>query len=212
MLKSPTSTSNGEYIFTADGFSGNIPVWLKLLAPFKGRANLRFLEIGSFEGRSAVWLLDSILTHESSHLTCIDTFERGVETPTAERSPALENFKHNIRGFGRRVDYFVGESRDVLRDLPFKDYFDFIYLNGDHKASSVLEDAILAFRMLKPRGVLVFDDYCWRLMHRDIDRPKLAIDVFTRIFSDDLDVVFAGAQIAVIKRPKMAHTISGKQS
>ena len=210
MLKSPTNTSNDEYIFTADGFSGNIPVWLKLLAPLKGRANLRFLEIGSYEGRASVWLLNNVLTHETAHLTCIDTFEGAVEASTQERSHILESFKHNIRGFGRRVDYFVGESRDVLRDLPFKDHFAFIYLNGDHKASSVLEDAILAFRMLKPRGVLVFDDYCWRLMHRDIDRPKLAIDVFTHIFSDDLDVVFAGAQIAVIKRPTRPTTISNR--
>ena len=208
MFKSTIDNTSNEYLFTTDGFTGNIPVWLKLLAPFKGRANLRFLETGSFEGRSAVWLLENVLTDETSHLTCVDTFNDHVEASTHEHTFILENFKHNIRRFGRRVDYFVGESRDVLRDLPFKDHFDFIYINGDHKASSVLEDAILAFRMLKPRGVLVFDDYCWGHMHRDIDRPKIAIDVFTHIFSDELDVVFAGSQIALIKRPKMPNTIT----
>jgi predicted O-methyltransferase YrrM len=199
MNKPAASPLADEYLFTTDWFTKNIPVWLKLLAHFRGRANLRFLEVGSFEGRSAVWLLENVLTHESSHLICIDTFEGSVENPEHERVNMLENFKHNIRNFGRKVDYFVGESRNVLRDLPFKDHFDFMYIDGDHKASSVLEDAILAFRMLKPGGLLVFDDYTWRLMPRDVDRPKLAIDTFTYIFADELDVVYTGPQVAVVK-------------
>ncbi len=202
MIKPAATPANDTYIFTTDRFTKNIPVWTKLLAHFRGKPNLRFLEIGSFEGQSAVWLLENVLTHESSHLTCVDTFESSVENPEHKSARVLENFKHNICFFGRRADYFVGESRVVLRDLPFKDHFDFMYIDGDHKASSVLEDAILAFRMLRPGGLLVFDDYTWRLMPRDIDRPKLAIDIFTHIFSDELDVVYTGPQVAVVKHSK----------
>lgn len=68
-----------NYIFTSDWFSTNIPLWKKLLQNYKDKPNLKFLEIGSYEGRSAVWLMENILTQENCTLTCIDTFEGSAE-------------------------------------------------------------------------------------------------------------------------------------
>ena len=51
-----------KYIFTVDWFSHNIPSWDIYLNNFKNKPNLNFLEIGSFQGRSTVWLLENILT------------------------------------------------------------------------------------------------------------------------------------------------------
>ena len=59
-----------QEIYTYDWFSQHVPYWNRLLEPLKGQPDLRFLEIGSFEGRSACWLLRNILTHETSMLTC----------------------------------------------------------------------------------------------------------------------------------------------
>ena len=61
--------------FTHDWFSHNIPNWALWLADFKYKPGLRGLEIGSLEGRSAVWLLKNILTHETSSLDCCDLCE-----------------------------------------------------------------------------------------------------------------------------------------
>ncbi len=57
--------------FTADWFSSHIPHWERLLRPLAGQP-IQALEIGSYEGRSAVWLLQEILTHPESRLTCVD--------------------------------------------------------------------------------------------------------------------------------------------
>ena len=38
------------YKFTKDWFSGNIPLWTEVLAPFKGKPNIHYLEIGVFGG------------------------------------------------------------------------------------------------------------------------------------------------------------------
>ena len=61
--------------FTSDWFSEHIPLWESQLFRLKGEANLSFLEIGAFEGRATLWLLNNILTHSSSGITCIDPFE-----------------------------------------------------------------------------------------------------------------------------------------
>lgn len=191
-----------KYIFTDDRFTGNIPVWMKLLGHLRARPNLKFLEIGSFQGRSAVWLLDNVLTHETSHLTCVDTFEGAVENTAAQKIKNLDLFKYNVREFGSRVEWIAGASQTVLRSLPCAPLYDFIYIDGDHKASSVMQDAVLALPLLKPGGMMVFDDYLWRHEPRDIDRPKVAIDCFVHIFADEVDVIYAGPQVVVCKRAK----------
>ena len=37
--------------------------------------------------------------------------------------------------------------------------FDLIYIDASHYAPDVLSDAVLAFKLLKPGGILIFDDY-----------------------------------------------------
>ena len=41
-------------------------------APYRGRPGLRYLEVGVFEGRSLLWMIDQVLTHPSSQATGID--------------------------------------------------------------------------------------------------------------------------------------------
>ena len=36
--------------------------------------------------------------------------------------------------------------------------YDIIYIDGSHEARDVLEDAVLAYRLLKIGGLLIFDD------------------------------------------------------
>lgn len=50
-----------------------------MLAEYKDKDNLMFLEIGSFTGDSAVYMLENILTSESSRLFCIDTWAGSLE-------------------------------------------------------------------------------------------------------------------------------------
>src|SRR5947209_18253353 len=71
----PEYLSEGAYKFTYDFFSDNIGQWQKDLGRFAGCPDLAFLEIGSFEGKSTCWLLQNILTHETSRITCVDVFQ-----------------------------------------------------------------------------------------------------------------------------------------
>ena len=59
--------------YPEDYVSREVLHWERALAGFKGK-RVRALEIGSFEGRSAVWFLENVLTHEESTIVCIDSF------------------------------------------------------------------------------------------------------------------------------------------
>ena len=63
-----------RYRFTFDWVSPHAEEWKNDLAYLAGRPNIRGLEIGCFEGQSACWWLDNILTDTTSRLTCVDPF------------------------------------------------------------------------------------------------------------------------------------------
>jgi predicted O-methyltransferase YrrM len=72
---SPDATSSGlsfpetERWKTWEG--GREKLFERLLAPYRGQP-AKFLEIGSYEGASAIWMLKNILTHPDARITCVD--------------------------------------------------------------------------------------------------------------------------------------------
>ena len=195
-----------DYKFTVDFFSYNIDMWKLNLARFHNRPNLHFLEVGSFEGLSACWLLNNVLTSDSNKLTCIDTFDfagqgsyylrgLGSETMTIE-----ELFDYNIKltGSAHKVRKIVGQSRDVLRTLSPSEY-DYIYIDGSHLAADVLEDAVLSWPLLKKGGVLTFDDYQWEGDPNPLNCPRIAIDAFLIVFKTRYKLIHKSYQVSVEK-------------
>jgi predicted O-methyltransferase YrrM len=195
--------SEPNYIFTVDWFSANIHCWTHYLKEFKGKPNLRFLEIGSYQGRSTVWLLENILTDDSSIITCIDTFEGSAEHHECnECKKDLKNlfdiFSHNISAFSNKVNIIRDKSQVALKRIT--EEYDFIYVDGDHKASAVIEDAILSFHLLKNGGMMIFDDYEWSCSKTLIDDPKPAIDAFMLIYADKIKVLLVNPHQVIIQK------------
>lgn len=199
-----------DYKFTQDWFSHNIPVWeqLKGLLPERTEEGRNFLEIGSFEGRSAVWLVENMM-QDGDHLDCIDTWEGSEEHINGELRGAEERFRHNaelVMGkFGRKrfilpwktdsliyLGAVIGEGIQRPRD--------FIYIDGSHTAKDVLTDACMAWPLLKQGGLMVFDDYLWGESRDILHRPRLAVDFFVNIFAESLDIVHIGHQFVVRKK------------
>ncbi|SRR6266568_2152050 len=180
-----------DYVFHYDWVTNVAPVWKKHLSHVAGLPGLRFLEIGSYEGRSAVWFLENILTHPSSTIVCIDKFFDGA-APEIEQS-----FHYNIQETGKSNQVFFqkGLSRDIL---PFhiRDSFDCIYIDGSHAGREVIEDAVFSFLLLKEEGTLIFDDYKWDLAE---DTPRLAINSFLKIYRGKYFLLHKGYQVLVRK-------------
>jgi predicted O-methyltransferase YrrM len=181
------------YDFTADVFtgSGRLESWQKYLMPFAGRPT-NYLEVGIYEGRSMMWMLDNALRHPDSRAT-------GVDISIQERY--LQNLRRS--GSCPKVRSLEGRSQEVLRTLP-KDSYDVIYVDGSHVTQDVLIDAVLAFDLLKPGGLLIFDDYApvLRFWPNDI-RPKQAIDAFVAGYRQHLEPVHQGMQLMLRKRTQL---------
>lgn len=193
------------YIYQSDWFSGQIPLWEQYLAEFKGKDALSFLEIGSFEGRSAVWLLTHILTANNARLTCIDTFEGSRENQSKagiDLSQIEMNFDKNIKltGVAHKVHKIKDTSASAFRKLTL-DSYDCIYIDGSHTAPDVLSDAVMYFHLLKKGGVMIFDDYIWdEPGMKDLDTPQPAIDAFLMIYADKAEVLYKGIQVIIRKK------------
>lgn len=195
------------YRFTHDYFSQHIEQWTKDQARFAGLPNLDFLEIGSFEGRSACWLLQNILTHDSSRITCVDLFGQGPSQGVYETAGLDSNlmstedrFDYNIRqtGASHRMEKLKGNSHELLRSLSHSQY-DFIYIDASHLAKDVLEDAVLAWPLLKTGGVLTFDDYQWRDEPDPLRCPQIGIDAFLQVYEGHYRMIHKGYQVTLEK-------------
>jgi len=192
------------YQFTKDWFSHNLAVWQHVLNPLAHAPDLHVLEVGCWEGRATCWLLDNILTHPSSRITCIDTFEGSVEHQGLGREvigPVQARFELNVARTGAddKVTQRVGRSQDVLRTLPSHTY-NLFYIDGSHDAPDVLADAVLGWGLVKPKGLIVIDDYEWTEFPSDsTQHPRLAIDAFMSVFRDRLHVVHKGYQVILEK-------------
>ncbi len=164
-----------SYEFGEDWFTVCRPNFERHVLPLAGKP-VRLLEIGSFEGRSATWLIDNVMSRPEARLDCVD--------------PVIQDrLRRNVERTGRaaQVAFHQGPSRDVLRTLPL-DAFDFIYVDGSHGTVAVLEDAVAAFQLAKPGGIIAFDDYLWNACW-DVrsptkhGSPKPAIDVFLALYA-----------------------------
>jgi predicted O-methyltransferase YrrM len=182
------SSATEPYQFTVDWFTPNIQSFQRHLSGLKGKP-CSILEIGCYEGRSSVWMLENIATTEDSRLLCLDYAEQPVFWSNIE----LAN--------GRaRTTLQLGLTRETLRGLPFGAY-DFIYVDGSHGTIDVMEDAVLSFRLAKPGGIIAFDDYLWNdPKYNQQGTPKPAVDAFLAIYSAKLEILESGNQVWLCKR------------
>jgi SAM-dependent methyltransferase len=179
------------YRFTQDWFHFHEDHWLHHFGHLAGCANLRFLEIGSFEGRSARWMLRNLLTGAGSHLICVDPF---VGYPDQER-----NFDHNmaLAQAATKVLKLRGKSGEVLPILP-QSAFDLIYIDGSHAGLDVIQDAAESWRLVKPGGIVVFDDYENAVFPDSFSLAgKPAIDAFLDMIDGRYELLFKDWQVAI---------------
>lgn len=181
------------YEFTVDWFSQNIPTWEKLFEAFKPK---RVLEIGAYEGRATCWMLERGVTR----IHVIDTWEGGQEHSDVDMREVERRFIHNVKiakqlpGEVKESFVYRGASDAILRreyDPAKCAAFDLIYIDGSHAAKDVLTDAVLCYPLLKEKGLLIFDDYLWKVgkegePFNPLDAPGMAIDAFAQIFAREM--------------------------
>lgn len=152
-----------EHQFTSDWFTARIPIWERFLPPLQGEP-LHTLEIGSHDGRSALWVLEHVLAYPAATITCVDPWEN---------SEVERRFDRNVAASGKS-DQLVKRKGPSWRELPElpAGRFAFVYIDGCREALNVLKDAVLSFQLLRPGGLLCLDDYLWQNDQRGTCRRR----------------------------------------
>jgi predicted O-methyltransferase YrrM len=200
-----------KYRFTSDWFSNNISRWEKHVVPYlkaqSQKGPIKCLEVGVFEGRSAFWTLENagLLDNPESQIWLVDTWKR---RSVKSAKPCWVNFLSNLRAFKRanptipdnKIMVCRGNIPDTLRDPKLlAERFDFVYLDINGDSRDLMETAALVWPLIKPGGMIVFDDYTSNREH-DGACSKQGIDAFLDLYSHQLKVKHMSWQVMAVKR------------
>jgi Methyltransferase domain len=183
----PEGGYSKPYKFSTNWFLDRIPLWTKLLKDFKGKPDTNYLEVGTLEGRSALWLLENILTHPTSKLTLIDTFtENNYDT-------LISNIK--LSGQADRIKILAGYSTDKLKELPPAS-MDLVYIDGSGKGTVMLSDLTSTWHLLKLNGIVTISRYQLNdQLRKALDLqlgdpgPQETIDTFMKFYKPYIKVL-----------------------
>jgi predicted O-methyltransferase YrrM len=125
---------------------------------------INYLEIGTFYGANIISVAKTYGLHNDSKLYCIDPWDDYDEYPEYknEQSSIYNSFIRNVENSGVKDKIIINRGYSNIEIPKFQDeFFDIIYIDGNHEPEYVLEDAVLSFRKLKKDGIMIFDDYGW---------------------------------------------------
>ena len=131
---------------------------MALLHRWRGQVK-RAMEIGVGKGVYSQYIL-SVL--EPEHLVLVDSWDthdpnyRNARRQDASYAFTLTRFAKEIKE--GRVTVYKGESEAVVPTLP-ESYFDYAFVDGDHRTPSVLTDLELCYRVIKPGGIISGHDF-----------------------------------------------------
>ena len=138
-------------------------------------SNFRYLEIGSFEGGSAIFIAKKF---KNSEIYCVDNWiktEDGYLNLNFE--DVEQNFDYNIKNY--KNIYKIKKSSDEFFKNNSLNY-DVIYVDGYHKADQVYRDCLNSWKNLKVNGIMICDDYIWDYYKDISNNPCYAINKFLK--------------------------------
>lgn len=143
----------GQQFLTAD-------FWLDIIPT--GNKPIQYLEIGVHSGVNMLSVARLYASHPQSRMWCIDPWIDYTEYPQykGEQETIYNHFCCNMKNFDltHKILPIRGFSNEEIPELE-DNFFDMIYIDGNHEPEFALEDAVLSFRKLKIGGYLIFDDY-----------------------------------------------------
>jgi predicted O-methyltransferase YrrM len=145
---------------------------------------------------------------DTGTITCIDPFaDRPVSAFSHDSIPEDRSIEQRFRANTAEVKK-PAQTLEVVANMSFpalaqlivdKRQYDFIYVDGSHHADETLADAVMCFGMLRPGGVMLFDDYLWDADPRYLARAKASIDAFVNMFQKHIEVKLINYQYVIQK-------------
>ena len=177
-----------------DWFSHNIHVFKEYLQKPTGKKPMNILEVGVFEGRGTVWFIEQF---KNVKVYAVDVWDTKHSHP--KYKDVFNTFKKHIEPYKNQVVILKGKSSDMIRSISPKIRFDFVYIDASLHSKNALEDAVQSFILLKPGGLMIFDDYTHNKEH-DINCRRPGIDAFINIYANEIEVLRLAWAVVIKKR------------
>ena len=156
----------------------------------------KYLEIGSFEGLSSLFVLSY---WKNANITCVDTWQT-----SEDKSQVLDfNFENVEKKFDSNLQDFSfkkikNTSEEAFKQLSKRDSFDYIYIDGSHNGIDIFNDALASFKILNVGGIIIFDDI--NNIYNEIEmQPHDAFEKFYTLYKKKIKILYL-KNIAVIKK------------
>jgi predicted O-methyltransferase YrrM len=122
------------------------------------------VEIGSWQGRSTIFLKYATDSSKNGAFFAIDNFKGNVGfeeeyiVGTKDLSDLKSNFLLNMRNTGiKDISLLDMHSEEAV--LSFKKQIRFLFIDGDHSPEGVMQDVKLFYPCLVESAIVVFDDF-----------------------------------------------------
>ena len=134
-----------------------------------------YLELGTFEGMSMMWMLQNALKHAGSLAVFCDPFLMTTKLDTEFMESVMDRALRNLSPWldSGKLQYCRASSAEALRKMCGKPGFlgiskntvDICMVDGNHNSLAVLDDLIHVTKLVKVDGWILLDDV-------ENDRPK----------------------------------------
>lgn len=162
-------------------FYKNVPGWaafVELYALMVRNAPMqaRFVEVGSWAGRSAAFMGVEILNSgKQIKFDCIDPwYDGGVDLRDTEHRkllgdvPLIEQFKRNVGPVLHLINPIQKLSVDAAKDFP-DGSINYIMIDGDHTYEAVRDDIKAWMPKMRIGAIMSGDDYNWPGVRKAVD-------------------------------------------
>ena len=189
---------NKNIIATSLWFENCAYSWDVFFKKFSTLKKLQILEIGSFEGHSAIYFLEKF---PNSIITCVDMWQNNDALKEFNFSKIEINFdkntkkyKKNLKKYKQSSDHFFKSTKDLIN------YYDIIYIDGDHYYEAVFRDLLNSFKALKINGIIIIDDFIGFNLYKNYNKnPIGAVVVFINVYYRKIKILNITNQIIIKK-------------
>lgn len=173
----------------SDRFIEKVQEWRFFISKLYCDKPLQWLELGSYEGRSTVVTVLNFLQHPESKLVAIDDWHYGESEIAFDKNIEASRCKDKINKI--KSDWFP-----AIKQLSGN--FDVIFVDADHKITSVVTQMAMLWPHLKKSGLMIIDDYQYQASHEM--RPlREGIDAFLNVWNGEYKLLRKGWQVILQK-------------
>lgn len=137
--------------------------------------------------------------------SAIDFTDAKIMTIDKNGGYGLPQFEKHTAGFENRLNKIVEDSHVLLpkMEATHKDFFDFIFVDGDHTQEGAAKDISQSWLLLKSGGMMMIDDVFhkenWRCFKHDIQEFGFGVTIALWGFLQAHESEFDGYPILITR-------------